>query len=413
MTYSVYQHWDPLRVCVVGRSYSPEFYSWIESARLRNLFERIATETEEDFQGIIKVLEKFNVKVVRPDTPKVLVDDVITTHKRIPGPISMNPRDQMIMIGEKFFLFPYQNISIKTSGRNIHSMHSGWNPEIYNRIKGSSWPQSFTEFDNLPTWVQEEIRTIHTGVNTKGEDHNEIESNASKFNWWQPILSEVSENNNKIITNFTDSMLDLIPANGITRIGKDLYFGCKSDQDTSLLNRNIAERYFADYRCHFITTGGHIDGCFAPAKPGLIVSIRDMPTYNNTFPGWEVVHLKGESWSKVKPFLDLKAKNQGKWWIKGSEYDTELIDYVETWLRDWVGYAEESVFDVNILVIDEKNIIVNGYNKQAFEAFSRHGVTPHICPVRHRYFWDGGVHCITADLHRDGTLTDYFPERNV
>ena len=366
--YSVYQHWDPLKVCVVGRSYPPEFYSFIESARLRNLFERIATETEEDFQGIIKVLGKFNVKVIRPDTPKALVSDIITTNKRIPGPISMNPRDQMIMIGEKFFLYPYRNIAIKTGGR-----------------AGLGW----------------------------SKDDNEIISTASKFHWWQPILSEVSENNNKVITNFTDSMLDYIPTNGITRIGKDLYFGCNSDQNISILNNKIAERYFADYRCHFITTGGHIDGCFTPVKPGLIVSILDMPTYTNTFPGWEVVYLKGESWNKVRPFLDLKAKNQGRWWIKGSEYDVELIDYVETWFRDWVGYAEESVFDVNILVIDEKNIIVNGYNKQAFDAFERHGVTPHICPIRHRYFWDGGVHCITLDLHRNGTLTDYFPERNV
>lgn len=414
MTYSVYQPWDPLKVCVVGRSYPPEFYSWIESPRLRSLFERIAIETEEDFQGIIKVLEKFNVKVVRPDSPNVLIDDVITTHKRIPGPISMNPRDQMIMIGEKFFLFPYRGISLKTGGRHIHGEYAGWTPEIYNTIKGESWPQAFTEFSNLPDWIQEEIKTIHTDVKIEidGEDYTEIENKASKFNWWQPILDNVSTNNNEIITNFSDSMLDLIPANGITRIGKDLYFGCDSKVDIPTLNKNIAERYFADYRCHFITTGGHIDGCFTPVKPGLIVSIRDMPTYSTTFPGWEVVYLQGECWGKVKPFLDLKEKNQGKWWIKGSEYDTELIDYVETWLRDWVGYAEESVFDVNILVIDEKNIIVNGYNKQAFDAFNRHGITPHICPVRHRYFWDGGVHCITADLHREGTLKDYFPERS-
>lgn len=420
MTYSVHQHWDPLKVCVVGRSYPPEFYSWIESPRLRSLFERIAIETEEDFQGIIKVLKKFNVKVVRPDTPKVLIDDVITSHKRIPGPISMNPRDQMIMIGERFFLFPYRDISKKTSGRNIPGGYPDWTPEAYDAIKGESWPQSFTEFDDLPAWIQEEIRTIHTGAKTAplvGENYQEIEDNAAKFNWWQPILNEISHNNNvldsNIITNFTDSMWDLVPANGITRIGKDLYFGCSSEIDVTTLSKNIAERYFADYRCHFITTGGHIDGCFTPVKPGLIVSIFGMPTYKNTFPGWEVVHLRGESWSKVKPFLDLKEKNQGRWWIKGREYDTELIDYVETWLRDWVGYAEESVFDVNILAIDEKNIIVNGYNKQAFDAFSRHGITPHICPVRHRYFWDGGVHCITADLHREGTLRDYFPERNV
>ena len=44
--YSVYQHWDPLRVCIVGKSYSPEFYHFIKNDRIRVVFERIARETE-------------------------------------------------------------------------------------------------------------------------------------------------------------------------------------------------------------------------------------------------------------------------------------------------------------------------------------------------------------------------------
>lgn len=207
MTYSVYQHWDPLKVCVVGRSYPPEFYSWIESPRLRSLFERIAIETEQDYQGIIKVLNKFNVDVVRPNVPEVAIDEYLTQHRRIPGPISMNPRDQMIMVGNQFFLYPYDNISIKTSGRTIL------------------------------------------------EDHKEIAQRAAKFDWWQPILDKVKKSNSNIITNFDDSTLDAIPANGITRIGKDLYFGCSSDADVEYLSKHVAQRYFSDYRCHFITTG--------------------------------------------------------------------------------------------------------------------------------------------------------------
>jgi len=412
--YSVYQHWDPLKVCVVGRSYPPEFYSWIKSTKLRNLFERIAIETEEDFQRIINTLTSFGVKVIRPNTPNVLVDQYLTTNQRIPGPISMNPRDQMIMVGEKFFLYPYDTISVKVSGRSIVPDEGGWTPEIYNRIKGDSWPKEFTSFDQLPQWVQEEIKSVHIDVNFNhpaGDNLNEIANKASCFNWWQPIVDEIKSAGNTIIDNVSDSKLDLIPSNGITRIGKDLYFGCDYNLEVLEKAKIISEQYFSDYRCHFITTGGHIDGCFTPVKPGLIVSTKEMQTYHKTFPDWEVVYLENESWSKVKDFLDLKEKNHGRWWIKDYEHDDELINLVETWLKDWTGYVEESVFDVNILVIDEKNIIVNGYNKQAFEAFHRHGITAHICPVRHRYFWDGGVHCITLDLHREGSMNDYFPDR--
>jgi hypothetical protein len=318
----------------------------------------------------------------------------------------MNPRDQMIMIGENFFLFPYNNISIKTSGRTINL--SIWTRELYNTIKGPSWPQEFTAFEDLPTWIQNEcIRDFKLDIKP-AESVDEINERAAEFAWWQPILDRVRQAGNTVIENQYHDILNQIPANGITRCGRDLYFGI--NQEITGVEQ-LANEFFSDYRCHYITTGGHIDGCFTPVCPGLIVSILDIDTYSSTFPGWEVVYLEGESWSKVSDFLELKKKNQGRWWIKGSEYDTELVDYVETWLRDWTGYAEESVFDVNILVIDQKNIIVNGYNKQAFDAFERWGITPHICPMRHRYFWDGGVHCVTLDLHRDGSLQDFFPDK--
>ena len=66
MTYSIHQHWDPLKVCAVGRSYPPQFYSFITNSRVRDVMERIAVETEEDYQKLIKVLESFNVEIVRP-----------------------------------------------------------------------------------------------------------------------------------------------------------------------------------------------------------------------------------------------------------------------------------------------------------------------------------------------------------
>ena len=407
--YSVHQPWDPLQVCVVGRSYPPEFYSFITNPRLRSLFERIATETEEDFQNLVTLLEKFNVKVVRPNVPTVQLDRLLTQNRRIPGPISMIPRDQMIMIGSNFFVFPYDNISIKSSGRAIMPP-SNWTKKNYNNLKGPDWPQEFTPFEQLPDWIRQECRTLLQFEFRSGDDPAEIISKSSEFNWWSPVTDLVKSVGNHVIENQCHDILNQIPANGVTRIGKDLFFGVSESADVDNIKK-LTEHFFPDYRSHIVTTGGHIDGCFTPVKPGLIVSIQDMPTYADTFPGWEVVYLSGESWHKVQPFLDLKQKNQGKWWIKGSEYDSELIEYVETWLQDWVGYVEESVFDVNILVIDQQNVIVNGYNKQAFDAFERHGVTPHICPLRHRYFWDGGIHCVTLDLDRDGIQQDWFPEQ--
>jgi hypothetical protein len=162
---------------------------------------------------------------------------------------------------------------------------------------------------------------------------------------------------------------------------------------------------------HIVNTGGHSDATYCPVCPGLIISLYDVPTYADTFPGWEVVYLPGQSWAMVKDFLQLKKKNGGRWWIPGFEHNQDVVDTVERWLGHWTGYVEETVFDVNMLIIDPKNVIVFNYNKQVFDALDRYGITPHIVPFRHRYFWDGGIHCVTSDLHREGTIQDYFPER--
>ena len=66
------------------------------------------------------------------------------------------------------------------------------------------------------------------------------------------------------------------------------------------------------------------------------------------------------------------------------------------------------MFDVNMLSIDQNTIICNNYNKEVFEHFKKHKVEPIVFNFRHRYFWDGGIHCITQDLYREGTQEDYL-----
>ena len=62
--YQVYQHWDPLEICVVGRTYPPEFFSWIKNSKTREKFENLAEETEEDYQRLISLLKKFKFEML-------------------------------------------------------------------------------------------------------------------------------------------------------------------------------------------------------------------------------------------------------------------------------------------------------------------------------------------------------------
>lgn len=336
--YNVYQHWDPLEVCVVGRSYPPEFYSWIQHPRVRTLFEKIATETEEDYQAIISKLEEFNVKVLRPDLYEASHYLLPDNSRYLPPP--MTPRDYTVMVGSVFY--------------DHTNQHAGW------------------------------------------------------LSGWESIIKHVADQGNTV----RRTPHQWINGAMVTRVGRDLYIGTRFFDTDPKIFQHIANQEFTATRNHIVNTGGHSDGTFCAVTPGLIISLYDVPSYAATFPGWEVIYLPGQSWDQVKPFLDLKEKNQGKWWIPGSEHDQAVIDTVETWLDHWVGYVEETVFDVNMLIVDPKNVLVFNYNKTVFDALDRYGVTAHVVPFRHRYFWDGGIHCVTSDLHRRGQMQNFFPERD-
>jgi len=368
--YSVYQHWDPLKVCAVGRSYPPEFYSWIKKTKVRQLFERIASETEEDYQLIIKTLQSFGVEIVRPNLPAQL--DEASPMQLIAPP--MNPRDSMVMIGEKFY-----------------AVLKDWS-NFYKDIKDPSWPPARNINELSPQQQQECI------------DRGWLDLN-NQYYPWKPIYEKVSAQGNQIKSCANHPWLH---GAGVSRIGKDLYFMVPPEEQCDA----FLKAEFPTYRTHIIRGVGHGDGTYCPICPGLIVSIQDAPTYAKTFPDWEVVYLPNQSWDLVKPFLHLKQRNGGRWWIPGWEYDADVIHCVEQWLGHWMGYVEETVFDVNMLVVDPKNVIVFNQNEKVFRALERFGITPHVVTFRHRYFWDGGIHCVTLDLHREGTLQDFFPSRS-
>ena len=350
MTYSVYQHWDRLKVCAVGKSYPPELYDYIKNEKVRKVFYKIAEETEEDYQKLINLLHSFGVQTVRPDMTERIAESQrgIETNTFIPRPSEMQPRDYCAMLGDKFYW------------RGVPAT----NKPIVDLVQAQG------------------------NATERGPDYGSSEPTLDPWHFLNAAM--------------------------ISRIGKDLIVGTpgrfefnSTAEDLVRVSNELQDK-LPEYRVHNIDTQGHTDGTFCPVVPGLIISNQEPLQYEKRFPGWEVVALTGEM-DKVTPFTKLKHKNEGKWWVPGQELNDDFTNFVEQWMSHWVGYVEESVFDVNMLVIDKHNVIVNGYNKTVFDAFSRYNITPHICNFRHRYFWDGGLHCITTDLHREGVIEDYFP----
>lgn len=397
--YNIWNKWDKLKTVILGDHYRSEFFKDIKNTRIRSALQRIADETQEDLVYYESVLKDFGCNVLRPTMdPTDNIMNYIDNNGKVIGsqgvPRSpLQPRDNHFAAGTKMFLTDrelatidalkkYNKDDIVEFGNlvtiNDHKNNRHWSEEKFNELAGESWgtynkyKNDLDYFHNLPTKILIEVLQYH-----------------------------------KYITNI---MLHNIPAPSFTVVGRDIYVDCG---DYELRNSQIAilKESFLNLRLNILHHGGHSDGCFHTIKPGAILSLKKIQTYENTFPGWDVCYLPDQSWSKVEGFLKLKNQVAGKWWVPGEEDNDEFTHFVETWLQDWVGYVEETVFDVNVLVLDEHHVCVNNMNPIVIEFLKKHNMEPVHIPWRHRYFWDGGLHCITLDLEREGTQEDYFPER--
>ena len=408
--------------------------------------EKVAIETEEDYQKIISKLKEFDVEVIRTDiSPNV--EDYTNSNGVVVQPPPMCPRDFTGMMGDKFFMpggsygenfdvdhildhtlwtlgnKNFSNINDPLACKLAQKIEDALNPGHSATPKASLLKFQSRVFDKKFKYKNEELpfSLLKSIV-----DFTEIKEMIIQAQC-QTIGSNIKFPNNKRVYAF-QSINDWLVKNDVpivydeyvntattTRVGKDLYFGNVNVID-GLAHQSLKTKWqklFPDYRIHPMEVGGHADGTFCPVVPGLIISLKKPENYVKSFPDWEVVSLPDESWKKVDGFMKIKEKNKGKWWIQGEEDNDDLIDYIETWLGDWVTYVEETVFDVNMLVIDEKNVMCNGYNKKVYDAFERYGITPHVVNFRHRYFWDGGLHCNTSDISRVGERKDYFPDRCI
>lgn len=387
--YSVYQHWDPLQVCIVGRSYGPEFYNWISNSKTRQKFEQLAQETEEDYQKLISLLtHKFGVEIHRPQLPAD-IQSLYIDNKWVQPPTA--PRDYFLMIGDKFWVPKIPN-----------SSHA-WGV-FYRQNKQSWWPDYVRPNDFYDAWPEyaKDIQSKFQVFELTDQRHLD-----AKLSFYQHIFDRIQCQGNDII--YTD--LDFINGCFVGRIGKDRYFATQTYHDNKQEILAKVNVLFADSRNHVVNAGGHGDAVYCPVAPGLIISLNDVDTYADTFPDWEIVYLPPSNYAHMRQFEFSMKRNKGRWFMPGFEKDDNLISMVDHYFDEWVGQVSETVFDVNILIVNPKNIVVSAHNDLVERACMRYGIEVHVIPFRHKYFWDCGMHCITNDLCRTGVSQDFFPDR--
>ena len=205
-------------------------------------------------------------------------------------------------------------------------------------------------------------------------------------------------------------MVDAV-ASCIVRVGTDVFFDRSewlTDQQLEWIRDNVLDNRYQARRCQ---TNGHGDSVFAILKPGVIIStMHDADiNYRETFPGWEVQRVNEATITATMELGKFRYESfNGRWYVQGQDTTPEFASFVDTYLSKWTGYVQETVFDVNCLVLDEQHVIFSSYNKQVFDYCEKHSIVPIISPLRHKYFFDGGISCCTQDIRRRGGLETYL-----
>jgi hypothetical protein len=191
----------------------------------------------------------------------------------------------------------------------------------------------------------------------------------------------------------------------LVRLGKDIIVDADTHKHVwGYVCECLVSQFGRKYRVNICNTNGHSDGVFCPVAPGLIASTHYKTDYSQSFPGWEAFKIPETlgNWGHPKNWLADDAAIDGN-----KAFDQHL----QTTAKDWVGNFKETVFEVNMLVLDEKNVVAMKDYPPLTQWLDERGITVHFFDLRTRSFWDGGWHCFTLDIHREDTQTDLFPER--
>ena len=199
----------------------------------------------------------------------------------------------------------------------------------------------------------------------------------------------------------SDPMLNMVFPS-VVRVGNDLLIDVPGDRTLALI-QPVLDKLATQYRVHVSRTGDHSDGVFCPVTPGWIFSTHYRTQYKKTFPDWDVFFLTDTT--KIR-----NNGHNGNWWLPDMPYPHYNQGVFEI-AKNWIGDSRETVFEVNMLVVDEANVICITEDDQACKKLESLGITPHVVDISTRGFWDGGIHCLTLDINRQGSKIDYWHNR--
>lgn len=420
MTYRVdkvnsWNGWDPLKQVILGNCYSPDWFRDIKDTKLKNMIQTLVRETQEDLDGIQRTLENLGVDVVRvpentAENGENLVERGLDSYGKylqyiednnkqgtkmfwkngLPKPM-ITPRDYFIVFGDKFVqTTPHAGIGYLAKQNLINP--DIVDPGLTNNDRVAKWkekgfpvpgPLKFSKHareESHPNWKQD-WDTEEWAEYKNWDDQDYMDYCFGTWGFWAPM---------------------------VTRIGDTLVVDIEEQANLA----KYLSKKFPNYKQSRVAIGGHNDGTFCTPKPGLIINADPGLTtgFKQTFPNWDIFEIPdlndtSEEFEKWKSF---KENVDGRWWQEGADAHPTYVDFVDQWLNQWVGYVEETCFEVNMLSVSPDTILCLNKQDEVHDALKSRGISPIYTRFRHRKFWDGGLHCLTVDTVREGSPQNHF-----
>lgn len=200
-----------------------------------------------------------------------------------------------------------------------------------------------------------------------------------------------------------DQPINCICPPSVVRVGRDLFIDVETHKHVWGFACEWAVNQSKDYRINICDTNGHSDGVFCPVNRDTIVTSKYKFDYSQSFPNWGIFRVPE----------DLHNFRGWQQWqvTKSIDDNMDFANHVSSKASNWVGNFQETVPEVNMLVIDEHNVVAIKEYPPLFRWLQERNVDVHVFDLRTRSFWDGGWHCLTLDIHREDTRDDLFPER--
>lgn len=338
----IYTNWDPLVEVIVGDCYN---------AHHKNKLAQIFAETKEDLDNLADYLSKLGIYVHRPIVIKHKDNIDLGAFKVKHATAPIVPRDQYLVYGNTIF-----QTYTSMPDRYLDSIN-------YNHI--------FKElFDRGHNWISQPPPILDTLVEKWWANGEKIygEQLKEQILWHTATMFKCGD---KLITNTQ---------------------GPGTKAGLEWMKRNLPPNTIIDVGNTYQKGFGHIDHGWFMTNDDLVFCVNKdwvpEPLHSKQLVELQDHFEKFDDTKFISDYQNTAGKFSDAW--------------IDKWLTEWKGYAQEVFFDSNVLVIDSNNVLFSNQQPGIFKVMEQYGINCHVVTQRHGLFWEAGIHCLTLDIVRKG-----------